>query len=63
MRRREFLIGGMAATWPLAVRAQQGERIPQIGYLSPISASDDAMYCDAFRAGLRVVRFASRCYG
>src|SRR5664279_691537 len=55
MRRREFiaLVGGAAATWPLAVRAQQGERIPRIGYLSPISASEEAMYRDEFRAGLR----------
>lgn len=52
MRRREFLIGGMAATWPLAVRAQQGKRIPRIGYLSPISASEEAIYRDEFRAGL-----------
>jgi hypothetical protein len=36
MKRREFIAGlGGAGTWPLAVRAQQGELMRRVGALMP----------------------------
>jgi ABC-type uncharacterized transport system substrate-binding protein len=54
MRRREFitLIGGAAATWPLAARAQQSERTPVVGYLHSGSPEPVVNRVAAFRKGL-----------
>ena len=60
MRRREFLsvLGSAAATWPLAVRAQQ-PAMPVIGFLSGASFETMREYVAAFQQGLADAGFVA----
>jgi len=55
--RRKFitLVGGAAAAWPLAARAQQPERMRRIGVLSALAETDPQWrdHARAFRRGLQ----------
>jgi putative ABC transport system substrate-binding protein len=55
VKRREFisLLGGAAAAWPLAVRAQQLSRVPRIGVLLLGTPTSFAPRTQAFVEGLR----------
>ena len=55
IRRREliFTLGGAAAAWPLAARAQQPGKVYRIGLLDMTPAASNAANFDALRKGLR----------
>ena len=56
MKRREFIaaLGGAAATWPLAARAQQPARqVYRVGYLAGGSRQTQLKFIKAFDEGLR----------
>ena len=61
MKRREFItVLGGAAAWPLAARAQQGERMRRIGVLMSLAETDPEAQARvaAFRKGLQTLGWA-----
>ena len=61
MKRREFitLLGGAVAAWPLTARAQQGAKVPRIGFLYPGPQQAVAARLEALLNGLRTAGYSA----
>jgi putative ABC transport system substrate-binding protein len=64
MRRREFisLVGGIAATWPLAARAQPRRKVFRVGFLGLGTAGAWANRIEARRGGLRALGYVDALF-
>ncbi len=62
LKRREFitLLGGAAAAWPLAARAQQRAKLPTIGFLGADTPSGWSHWVAAFVQRLRELGWIAR---
>jgi hypothetical protein len=64
MRRREFFmfLGGAAAVWPLAARAQQSA-LPVVGFINPASPQSYAPQLSGFLKGLACLLLTQSGHG
>jgi putative ABC transport system substrate-binding protein len=62
MRRREFIValGGAAAAWPPAARAQQPAKIYRIGVLETVALASNAKNIDALQRGMRELGYVEK---